>query len=519
MNRSHQDETINIRPGVSILSVLPHLNYKPWFALAEFVDNSLQSFQTYRKDIERAEGRPVRLEVSIELNHNDGGRIIIRDNAAGIHEADYARAFRPAAVPPDRNGLSEFGMGMKSAACWFAGKWTVRTKALGEEFERTVHFDIAKIVRDDLEELTVKIHPADRAHHYTEIVLTDLHNFPRGQTIRKVKEHLASIYRAFTRDGTLLLRFEDEMLSYTDPRVLIAPFYKDPSGPPVRWRKEIDIDLGLGLRARGFAALRETASTSTAGFALFRRNRLIMGSADEPYRPATIFGAPNSFTYQRLFGELQLHGFDVSHTKDGFQWNDLEDTFLELLADELNAAPIPLLFQAEGYRAKLKPADVRSGADAAAAHTAEAIKREVPSVLERQLDLPPEPNDPLPVLQETSTVSHRVIDVELKGVWWQITLELSTDPAVSDWVEISDRFIQANTSLDDNVRQLGVRLALAHPFMERFGGSDAQRIEPLLRVAAALALAETTARHGGVKMAGVVRYNLNELLRDALSKP
>ena len=39
----------------------------------------------------------------------------------------------PAAIPPDRSGLSEFGMGMKSAACWFAPRWSVRTKALGAQ--------------------------------------------------------------------------------------------------------------------------------------------------------------------------------------------------------------------------------------------------------------------------------------------------------------------------------------------------------------------------------------------------
>ena len=31
---------------------------------------------------------------------------------------------------------------MKSAACWFAPRWTVRTSALGEPVVRTVHFDI-----------------------------------------------------------------------------------------------------------------------------------------------------------------------------------------------------------------------------------------------------------------------------------------------------------------------------------------------------------------------------------------
>ena len=44
--------------------------------------------------------------------------------------------------------LSEFGMGMKSAACWFSDLWTVRTKALGETTEKTVHFNMKKIFEE-----------------------------------------------------------------------------------------------------------------------------------------------------------------------------------------------------------------------------------------------------------------------------------------------------------------------------------------------------------------------------------
>lgn len=61
-------KSLNIRPGVGFLSLLPHLNYKPWFALAEFVDNSLQSFLDYRNDIGRIEGTGCKLKVSIELD-------------------------------------------------------------------------------------------------------------------------------------------------------------------------------------------------------------------------------------------------------------------------------------------------------------------------------------------------------------------------------------------------------------------------------------------------------------------
>lgn len=512
-------ERISIRPGVTILSVLRHLNYRPWYAIAEFVDNSLQSFLTYREELERVSHNTARLEVSIELSQIDGGRITIRDNAAGIHEADYRRAFRPAAIPPDQSGLSEFGMGMKSAACWFSPKWTVRTTALGEDVERTVHFDISSIVRDELEELSVILRPEERDRHYTEIVLTDLYNPPQGQTIAKIKRHLASIYRIFIRQGILLLRFDDQVLSYEDPKVLRAPYFKDPQGESRLWRKEVDLDLGLGLKATGFAALRETASTATAGFALFRRDRLIEGSADEAYRPTAIFGHPNSYTYQRLFGELHLSGFEVSHTKDGFRWEEHEQTFLELLGEDLDKPPLSLLRQAEGYRARLRLSDVKTGAMIATERTAEAIQRDAPKILDHQIELSPDGTDPDASLPDAPTVAKRVIDIELHGIRWEITLEMSVDPALSDWIEICDHMVPPASKAEPGVRRLGMRMALSHPFMERFAGADQARIEPLLRIGAALALGETTARESGVKKAGTIRRNLNELLRDALSKP
>lgn len=514
-------ETVNIRPGVAILSVLRHLNYRPWFAMAEFVDNSLQSFIDYKKELQIADGDGYGLRVDIEFDPIDHGRITIRDNAAGIHEADYARAFRPAALPTNQNGLCEFGMGMKSAACWFAADWTVRTSALGEPTERTVVFDIDSIVQDSLEELSVRTGSASSDSHYTEIVLSHLHKPPYGRTLGKIKEHLASIYRVFIRDGLLTLRFDGVPLAYEEPKVLRATYFRDASGPPIEWRKDIDFDLGLGLRVHGFAGLRDTASTTHAGFALFRRHRLIQGSADEGYRPETIFGKPNSYAYQRLFGELDLEGFEVSHTKDGFQWDENEETFLDLLKEHLNDSSMPLLAQAEGYRVRQKSGDWKKAAELASLRTAEVIETEVPRILEKQVKEMPQFTPPPTTLPSVIHTSRRVIDADFAGMHWQIILELTEDPAVGDWVGAFDACGQMPEpyTTSDEVRRIGVRLALAHPFMQRFCSTDAQQLEPLLRLAAAIVLAETSAREGGAKSAGTVRHNINELLRDALSKP
>jgi hypothetical protein len=507
--------SVNIRPGVTILSVLRHLNYRPWYAIAEFVDNSLQSYLDHRADLERVDGVGFKLRVGIELSAADSGRLVVRDNAAGIHGEDYTRAFRPAEMPPNRAGMAEFGMGMKSAACWFAKRWMVRTSALGEAVTRTVHFDIEKIVHDRMEELTVRSDTAPEDAHFTEITLEGLHRTPQAKTVAKIKQHLCSIYRVFLRNGVLELSFDGDPLRYQEVRTLRAAHYKDPTGNPIEWRKRLDFDFGGNLRATGFAALRETASTSEAGFALFRRDRLIVGSADEGYRPEAIFGKSNSYRYQRVFGELHLDGFEVTHTKDGFHWDENEDVFLEFLREELDKPPLPLLQQAEEYRVRPKPADLKPAAELATRRTAEVIEREVPPILGQQMGAVPDEKAPPPGLPAAAAAeAKREIAVEIRDERWLITIELSADPAVGPWLELGD-----DKHGVDGVRRLGLRLSLAHPFMERFGGADPDRIEPLLRVAVGLALAETSARASGVRSAGTIRRNLNEFLRDALSKP
>lgn len=508
-------DKVNIRPEVTILSVLRHLNYRPWFALAEFVDNSLQSYISNRDRLNIYEVGAAGLRVDIEITVDVPNRIVIRDNAAGIMLVDFPRAFRPAHVPPDTSGLSEFGMGMKSAACWFANHWSVRTKALGEDVERSVRFNINSIVNDQLEELDITQRVVPSEAHYTEIVLEELCHPPKGgRTIGKIREHLASIYRVFLRDKTMQLVFNGEPLVYEDPKVLRAPGYRNPDGLPQTWKKNIDMDFGAGQRVTGFAALRETASTSHAGFALFRRNRLIEGSADDTYRPAKVFGNSNSYRYQRLFGELHLQGFDVSHTKDGFRWEEYEEEFLDLLKEELEQEPLDLIDQAEGFRAKLHRKTVEERARKATDNVATLIERDLPDVLGLDEEHPAKPavipsSLPAPVL----TLKERIIDVKTtNNNQWHLTVRTVLDPAIGEWLKVGERrqVIEGGITLN----QIDVEISLAHPFVTRFLGPANENIELFVRMAAALALAFRLGDAAGRQ--GYLHY-FNELLRDPFS--
>jgi hypothetical protein len=489
-----------------MLAILGSLNYKPWFALAEYVDNSLQSFMSdpvQQSDIGQ-------LSVDIRFEPADGGLLTIDDNANGIQLSDFPRAFRPAELPPDRTGLSEFGMGMKSASCWFAKKWSVTTTVRGEAIARRVSFDIDKIVRENIENLEIEEIDEESQAHYTKVRLWDLNHPLATRTLGKIKEHLTDIYRVFLRNESMYIRFRGELLEFVDPEILVTPPFDEPLAEPVAWTKDIDFDFGDGLSVYGFAALLATGQQSRAGFSLFRRGRVVEGSGDELYKPTQIYGAGNTYRSQRLFGELHLDGFDVSHTKDGFQWFDSEGAFLELLREHLDEPPVALLRQAEGFRARASKKQQEAIVVGAIDRTADSLKEGLEAQLP-EFDQPVSP-PPLDLGDDLAPIHTRHIQVKFRGVDWSIAVEARADGPADNWLTYSDSTPSPGT------RVVQASLNLGHPFLVRFAQKDPDAFEALLRVGVALVISDAVGRMDDLPSGAVMR-NVRELLNGSLSKP
>ena len=298
----------------------------------------------------------------MEIKYNKE-KILIKDNAFGILEEEHCRAFTAGIPPSNKKGLSEFGIGMKSAAIWFSPKWKVRTQPYqsniefeyGEDSEKIFEdFDLNEIINSDGDIKCVK-KEVKKERGFTEIELCDVYYKISKNLVNKIKRNLESIYRQFLREDILEIKFNNELLMYREVEILNDSFYLngiENENKKILWKKNINFKLSNNTQIDGFLALRKSGSIEDSGLSLFRRKRLILGNYKNLYKPKFIFGLPNSIEYQRIFGEINVDGFNVSHTKDDFNFGNYEDELLEKLKFELEDDSFPLLEQAKNYRLK-----------------------------------------------------------------------------------------------------------------------------------------------------------------------
>lgn len=326
---------INIRPTTSVYATYKNINYKIWTAIAEFVDNSTQSYYDNKKLLQSQKyWNGLRIEINYLQDESGDYYLEIVDNAAGMDFHDFQRAI-VLDSKPKFSTRSEFGMGLKTAACWFGLKWSVETTQLGNNTKYYTEVDVEQLRKYKNEEIEVQETACNPKEHYTIIKIWDLNRAIKGRSVSKLKKTLAGMYRDDLRTGDINLYYNDEQLIFEEPEIYTETLS---DGTNVLWKKDIDFVIsnnGVNYPVTGMVAIRKKGSVSEAGFTLIRRGRVIIGGFDDNYRPEEIFGKSNSFEYQRIFGELHMDLWPVVQTKDSFDWyNGLEDLFIDKMKIE-----------------------------------------------------------------------------------------------------------------------------------------------------------------------------------------
>ena len=504
-------ETINsvsIALQPSVYSTFRALNNTVSFALGEYVDNAVQSYLD-NKDALVALDPNYRLEIRINVDW-EKRNITITDNAAGINTKNYKKAFEPAHIPVDSTGLNEFGMGMKTASVWLADKWCVYTKALGETVERFTNFDLLKVIEDNKEELIVEEKPKSAEEHYTKIILTDLSKqAPSVNQMDKVKRHLSSFYRKFIKNEDVKIFVNEELLHYPEYEILNAPYYKQPESHNIFWKKEIDFQIGK-YKATGFIAILKTMQQSANGIALLRRGRII----EEKYFPQIICGQAGSPRYKRIFGEIELEGFDVSFNKNKFRDEEDLSIFMEALKEELTQTDFDLYGQAENYRQRTKEEVTKIAKEITKKLKKENKTREFTKKIQ-EVELKAKDTELITreenIIQEAEVLSSHSDSFTLGNTDYSLKIELvNTNSNNLYSINVED----SKSLFDDiNSKTISCRINLAHPFFARFDMfKKNDNYQPIITIFRTLTLAEIIAVNRKIGNASIIRILFNEHL-------
>lgn len=306
----------------NVLRRYADLDYDVWFALSEFVDNSLHSYLNAQQQLNTLGVNYCSVKMSII--QEDGHEVIsINDNAGGIHEKDFDRLLS-IGIQKERTDvqLSEFGMGMKTAAIWLGKIIEIETKHYLSDKTFLITINIEKLGTDD-EVIITQVVNSSNLKGYTKIKIKSLNRtFTKKTTLEKIQRSLASIYKKFIENKTLQIFYTDLEL---EPELIKLEKHSDDT----EIRKDFLIKLSNGKTARGWIGIMGEGRKSVySGFSIYRYNRLIQGYPVNSWRPREVFGqegGSNTLKNQRLIGELDMTEFSVAHTKNKINFIDNEE--------------------------------------------------------------------------------------------------------------------------------------------------------------------------------------------------
>lgn len=334
-----ENEELDIRPEAGILGVFSRLSYKAWYAIAEFVDNSTQSFFSNEEKLRNDNINQVHVQIKYLQNENE---LIIIDDAYGMEIEDFKRAVKLDSKSDHPDTRNEFGMGLKTAASWFGEIWSVETTQLDSENKYYTEVNIPLLREQKINSVKIQKSNCPKSEHGTTVHIKNLTKQISSKTRDKICTLLESMYRRDLESGKVTIEF----ITGNSSKPLSFKPYEPLSYKGEVWKKNIDFTFEFkkkNYKVKGFVGILKDrksggkGSFDSAGFALFRRNRVIVGGEGLNYKPYDIFGEAQSPISHKLYGEIDLDDFPVNQAKDGFVWdNGLEEEFIKSLEKRID---------------------------------------------------------------------------------------------------------------------------------------------------------------------------------------
>jgi len=517
MNNEVGIQELNIQPQAGVIGVFSRLNYKAWYAIAEFVDNSTQSFYSHQQELSIHGINDVDISINYDSEHDV---LTITDTAYGMEFDDFARAVKVDSPPEDKTGRNEFGMGLKTAASWFGNIWSVRSTKLGSNIEYYTEINIPEMREKNVNSVYIRkslVHPSS---HGTTIIIREVtKKIGSPRTKGKIVELLKSMYRRDLNNGLVRISYDGIPLYYDE--------YECLSFRNRIWRKNLDFYFDFDNKEHhvvGFVGILANGGFGRAGFALFRRNRVVVGGEEFNYKPDEIFGQAQSTQSHKLFGELDLDDFPINQAKDGFVWDDgLEETFVENLKIRIREY-IDIAKMTNKDRAKEEETsqavsdNVQNQVQESINHTFNSPPKSTPSLFDTPFD--DAQNDlqtDFDFYKEYQAEQNNLPDeIDNKIRTYNIPLDRATKCKISvQWTK-GGPTTWINVDPAEDGASANVQLNINHPFFKPF--SEQEDFKKVLeKFAIAFALAEIRAKNNsnedGSVSPSAFRNHINEYLR------
>lgn len=505
MTLESQRVTVDIRPHSDIYATYRRLSYESWYAIAEFVDNSTWNFQLNKARLATSSSAPPVLRIDIFYDR-DAGTLTVIDNAHGMDMEEFKRALQLAKPPKNTDGRSEFGMGLKTAACWLGPRWTVTSKQYGGTQELSATVDVGLLTQDKPNSLEISVlEGVDEHLHYTRVEVEGLDEYDRvfvGRTLGKIKSEIASMYRRDLASGDVVITFNGEVLNWKQPALLEEVV----GDKVVTWRKPLQFNI-RGKQVTGWIGLLAKGKASEAGLQLFRRGRLITGGPGQGWKPWEVYGAPNSFQSQRLIGELDLDRWRISHTKDRIEMSGADE---QELIESLRELSLDYITKArESRRSDTKTVLSKTAVESIVEETREEL--EDSDELGSQITIVEEGVLPEDDPSETQMVAALLTDL---GESIRISFGGTAFPTLSlgltDQAGEAEPLVRIGFPADAEVSML---VNLQHPFVREYVGDSERAMKLLAHVLYVDALVERISRRRPELTASQLRQVKDQFLR------
>ncbi len=552
-------EKIDAGADHGILEALPYLGYKTHSALAEYIDNSVQSYFDKKAQL-KALSKNYKLKIHIFVSKNK--RVIsIRDNAGGISDKDWSRALKTAAKPvkPKKGSLNEFGMGMKCASYWFTRQWSIETKALNEKAIKTVNLDLGKISNsNDGKVIVHRDFSKPNTKSFTKITLKNCEK-PIGKH-KEFVESLESVFRNFLGNDIEIYYEAEGSKDFSNPPYKLSfkkPVFRN-SYPitaykswldnyhgnyksekakkykpkPVLWKLPINIKFGVEknedkFTAKGYVAKLET-SFKGRGLYYFRYNKLLQG----PTFPESIISSMDSSHLNKgLYGEIHFSNVDSTFTKDELVLNDddLHD-FEEKLQKEMQdpnkfdgnslweqlrteiKKEVDKLIEKEKLLAKGIHPDIISQNEKRSFSYSQQIKAVKNG--KKYKDLNRSPEDPVSMGHKRAITINKDKSILIGGTRYKVVVKTTWDEDYFDsWLQYQ---------INKKTKTLTIQIALSHVFFTQYflNAATNEDGKSLIRdgivIFAEFLITSTiiAASDMGVTKAETILNNLNSILRE-----